>query len=310
MNYTKQIDYSSLQEYIDCPRKFFFKYILHLRTEHSNLDLFFGSAFHYGLEQAFLQLKTDQNISPSNLSDIASDGMSLYWDKLNPGFDEDISFPKNPGNAATIYRKFFKEKLPSIMKDALILAVESPFTIHLGNDLPVYTGRIDLILETPSNIIIIDHKTAKSVNDTTNFAYYNSLQSDGYLFAASIYSDKLSLALYLIYQIAKTKSDIYSYKVMKNTSLLERSFTDIINYTKEILSNLKVYESEFLYRHDNTYCQKSFPRSPGAACTKYFRTCEYADLCAYRQNAMTWGVSIPNGFIQEEWHPDNVRQPL
>lgn len=307
MNYKEKIDYSSLSTYIDCPRKFFFQYMLHLRLNGSNLDLVFGSCWHYGLEVAYLALQADPNLGSYELCKLACDGFAALWRVEGSEFNEEIAFPKNPGNAFNMYDLYFNKEQIHIRPDRTILGVETPFTINLGEDLPNYTGRLDLTeLYRDDAIEITDHKTAKYVNDTTLAGYNCSLQSDGYLIAGTLYYDKHPSVIYSIAQVAKTKAAFFTHTVMKGTAQLERSLDDIKLRTSQLLNDITLleYEKETKDVSNRNYLQQSFPRSPGYACTMYFRRCAYYDLCHMRNNAISWELKIPSGYHQHEWDPE------
>lgn len=306
MNFNEKIDYSSLSTYVDCPRKFFFQYIMNLRSEGQSLDLVFGACWHYGMEKAFIELKSNSKVDKSSLIQIAKEAFIKLWSIEGSSFNEEISFPKNPGNAFSMYDSFFKGHLPTGMK---IIAIEQPFAIMLAPDLPFYTGRIDMIIEHEDQLKVIDHKTAKYINETTMTGYECSFQTDGYLSAAYIYYDKIPSMEYWIAQVAKTKNTFTRFTVRKPAHSIERSVNDISFYIRNILADIRLYETE-KHETDKGYIQLSFRRSCGYACTQYFRKCSYYDICHARNNAMTFTDKIPSGYIINEWDPDKHNEEM
>ncbi len=308
MNYTEKIDYSSLSSYVDCPRKFFFQYVLHLRSDKPNLDLVFGSCWHYGLECAYNMLMISPDTPTSDLIEASRSGFTALWDIEGESFNEDLSFPKNAGNAFNMYHAYWTNFYQRD-KDKRVIGVETPFVINLGHGLPNYIGRLDLTeLQNEEAIVITDHKTAKFANETTFAGYDCSLQSDGYLAAGYLYYDKLPTLVYNVAQVAKTKSNFFHHMVMKSKSLIDRTLYDIKHYVVQILSDLKLYglelELDYPECNDRNYVQHSFHRSPGYACTMYFRRCEYFDLCHLRNNAISYGNKTPQGYTIFEWDPE------
>lgn len=308
MDFTQKIDYSSISSYIDCPRKFFFQYMLHLRHTSSNLDLVFGSCWHYGLECAYKQLMIDPDTDPSDLIKISSKGFLALWEIEGTSFNEELSFPKSPGNALNMYHKYFTS-VYTPDKNVKIIGVETPFVISLGDGLPYYTGRLDLTsIKNDDSVIITDHKTAKYVNETTLAGYDSSFQTDGYLAAGYLYYDKLPTIIYSVAQVAKTKNDFFNHTVMKSKSLIDRSLHDISFWVRRLLDDIVKYKIEKDYGEgettDRNYIQKSFHRAPGYACTQYFRKCSYFDICHFRNNAITYANKTPQGYIVYEWDPD------
>ena len=315
MDYNKEIDFSSLETFLDCPRKFMFRYVMNLvSTGPPSLDLVFGSCWHYGMELAFKQLQTDPNTPPETLTDIAREAFNRLWEaEAGPWFDPDSCFPKNPGRAADMFYRFFDEKLDTIFSHGdEIIGVEQPFTVdlNLGQEsarYPAYIGKLDLIiLKDQHSIEIIDHKTAKMVNDTTFNGFMQSMQTDGYLTAGHIYYDSLPVITYSVALCQKTKIDFSHLQISRRKAAIDRFLDDLLVFTTDIRNNLTVYKEEVSMTEDKLYNPRSFRRKPGYVCTKYFRKCPYFDLCLGRNNPMQWAHEPPQGFEFDEWHPANI----
>jgi len=305
MDYKERLDYSSLSCYIDCPRKFYFKYILHLRTRAKNINLVFGSAWHYGLEVAYRAKQADPTLGPEALRDIATKGFNALWALEGTSFDPDIVFPKSPGHAANMYNKYWQvDPVPS---DAEILAIESPFEVslsHLRPGLPAYIGRLDLVLLMPDGSLrIIDHKTTKSINTVTHTSFECSLQTDGYLTVGHLYYDKVPSMVYSIALCQKSKIDFHQMVINKPRMTIDRFLADLSFYAQEIVDNIHLLHEERASEADRSYNLRAFPRRPGYACTSYFRPCSYYDICKLRANPALWTDKPPSGYEQHEWDP-------
>jgi hypothetical protein len=321
MDYNNEIDFSSLDTWLTCPRKFLFRYVMHLRPDGPpSLDLIFGSCWHYGMECAFKELQSSPESEPLTLVDLAINGFNTLWEKeASQWFDPDTCFPKNPGRAADMFYRFFTEWEHFYRGgDTRILGVEQPFTINLNSlnpatsthHYPNYIGRLDLVVERDKKTVeIIDHKTAKFVNDTAMQGHTMSLQTDGYLTAGHLYYDSLPMIIYNIALCQKTKIDFTQHKVARRTAAIDRFLGDLIAHTTAIRNDLTIYQDELATQRrspDKLYNPRCFRRKPGYACTLYFRPCEFYDLCLTRNNPLLWTDDLPQGYRREEWHPDNV----
>lgn len=318
MDYDKQIDYSSLETYLTCPRKFLFRYVMHLvPTGPPSLDLVFGSCWHYGMEQAFQELQAQTSLDPINLTDRAVGAFNKMWlVEGTPWFDPDAAFPKNPGHAADMFHKFFTEWGHFYRDtDTQIVGVEQPFTISLNaaadnnHSYPDYIGRLDLVLLRENKTVeIVDHKTAKFANDTTFNTYTASLQTDGYLTAGHMFYDSLPIISYLVALCQKTKMDFTIHQISRRSAAIERFLDDLLAFTTEIRNNLVIYQDELTKpeARDKIYNPRCFRRKPGYACTMYFRKCEYYDICLTRNNPLLWVTEPPQGYAYDEWHPDKI----
>jgi hypothetical protein len=202
MNYLEKIDYSSLSTYMDCPRKFLFQYMMHLRSQGKSIHLVFGSCWHYGLEVTYNLLKENPNISVMDATISSVKAFNKLWELDGAPIwkDEDLIFPKSPGHAANMYKAYWERFLNSDQKRQVV-AVEAPFVIDLSSyqkGLPNYIGRIDLILADGSGIEIVDHKTAKAVYKVTPQIFEVSFQTDGYLTAGRIFYDAIPKITYRV----------------------------------------------------------------------------------------------------------------
>jgi len=305
MDYFTRIDYSSLSEFQLCPRKFFFKYILHLsRSGIPNLNLVFGSAWHYGLERAYLSWKKDPSLSARDLSFIASEAFNLLFEIESEGyFDPESSFPKSPARAADMFSEYF-ERNYDYHKNFKIIGAEVPFRIPLSSALPDYIGRLDLVLEDPEGFLYIyEHKTAKMINAVTLSGFTNSLQAEGYLTAGNIFYNSIPRVIYNIALCQKTKIDFISHEVTKSESAIDRFLIETSEIIHLILDQIDRYSD-----YQNFYKKSPFPLFPRSnattCCTNYFSVCSYFDLCRMRNNPTLWAENPPQGFEISEWDPE------
>jgi len=316
MNYNEEIDYSSLDCYLTCPRKFLFRYVMNLvPTGPPSLDLIFGSAWHYGMEKAFEYIQANPGEQDHYLlTDIAATAFNQIWNhEAAQWFDADAAFPKNPGRAADMFFKFFRDHLGTLLSDgAEIVGVEQPFTIHLNtlsegqHQYPNYIGKLDLVLlREGKSVEVIDHKTAKFANDTTFNGFTASMQTDGYLTAGHMFYDALPTITYYVALCQKTKIDFFAHQIARRKAAIDRFLDDLLARTVEIRNNLTLFEEE-KHNQDKLYNPRCFRRKPGYACTLYFRKCEYYDICLSRNNPLLWHEEPPQGYEFKAWHPDNV----
>lgn len=318
MDYSQDIDYSSLSTHLSCPRRFFFQYILHLKPDGPpNLDLVFGSCWHLGLEKAYVAIRDQQLSDPMALTIISSGWFFKLWHlEAADHFDPDIAFPKSPTRAADMYHNYWMQFAPHDA-DCQILAVEEPFTIHLGESYPNYIGRLDMALLRDGDLEIYEHKTSKYANQITFAGYSNSLQCEGYLTAGHLYFNKLPRIIYNLSLCQKTKIEHFRHTVTKKLTKIDRFISELRDHTRSIQQHLALYEQFKELPGALTEKEKiltCFPRHPGLACTQYFRLCPYYDLCMMRNNPHTWSLEPPQGYIYDEWNPrtheETMRQKL
>ncbi len=251
MDFTKKIDFSSISDFCTCQRKFFFKHILCLVPDSApNVDLVFGGAWHYGLEKAYQALRDNPDISAINTTEIAAQSFQKFWDVEGSGwFDPDASYPKSPGRAGDMYYNYFSEFL-SGDSTGRVIATESPFVINLGETLPNYIGRLDLVMDFDGWLYIYEHKTSKYVNDAIIAGFDNSFQCEGYLTAGHIYYDKIPRVLYNIALCQKSKIDFTRHEVTRSKSAIDRFLTELRQIADSVttqISDFNIAISEGLY---------------------------------------------------------------
>ena len=306
MDYTKKIDYSSLSTYMDCPRKFLFQYIFHLRSPYKSIHLVFGACWHYGLEIPYRHLMTDK-LTVKEATEMSIKAFLILWNlEGEEAFpNEDLVFPKSPGNAFNMYHAYWKKYLTSADKYKKVLGVETPFTIHLENNLPDYIGRQDLLFELSDKTLeIVDHKTAKAIFPNTLTGFDMSFQTDGYLSAGHMYYNKLPKMTYSVALCQKTKIDFHRFTIFKRAAVLEQFLCDLKRNMKEILQQINFLQFELETYKDRTDHITCFPRNPGYACTLFMTNCPYLDLCKNRNNPLLYKEDTPKGYVVEEWDPE------
>lgn len=314
MDYTDKIDYSSLSTYMDCPRKFLFQYILHLRSSKKSIHLVFGSCWHYGLEVVYQAIKDGEIFTPLEAAILSIKSFNKLWqlDGAPTWKDEDVIFPKSPGHAANMYKDYWERFLAEDSKKKVI-AVEAPFSIDLSvhkEGLPRYIGRIDLILGNGSGIEIIDHKTSKAMYKITPQTFEVSFQTDGYLTAGRIFYDKIPSITYRVALCQKSKIDFQPISINKRSSAIDHFLANLVFYVERIQNDLILLEEDLVECKNRTDILKSFPRCPGNACTTFMTPCSYYDICQIRTNSLLWKDKPPQGYAFNEWDPDEHNEDM
>ena len=153
------ISFSSIRAYQQCPLRYFFKYVAGLPEQTVAASLMFGSAIHRGLEFYFRQL-LEVGTAPALLELLAE--YSLGWEErdLPIRFNKDEQISSFDPLAERMLTAFLQHDLAQ--PDRRILAVEETLRGEVVPGLPELLGRVDLILETPDELVIRDWKTSRS----------------------------------------------------------------------------------------------------------------------------------------------------
>lgn len=148
--YPSVLSPSSLNTYMDCQAKWFYRKVLGL-PEKRTLALGLGSAVHVSLGTNFKQkIETGEDLPVEALSTVFRDSFERELDTVTLNEDDDIADAKNAGE--TMLSVYMREAAPRIRP----AAVEKPVSGVIGG-VPI-SGFIDL-LDVDGNII--DLKTSK-----------------------------------------------------------------------------------------------------------------------------------------------------
>lgn len=310
MDVTKAIDYTCLSTYLTCPRKFYFRHVLNLSPDSGgNVDLIFGLAWHEAMAAGYALLATSTP-TPKDLTIESSKAFMRCWEKEDGSqFNYDSIFPKNPAHAVDMLMEYWT-RFAQIDATYQHLGSEIPFTIVLGNGLPNYIGRVDHLMQHKTTLqkIILEHKTAKYLNDIWLLGFEMSFQCLGYLTWLKITEDTIPMIWVNGALCQKSKIDFHRHQIRRADIECDRFLYDITRHIKALLYELAMLEE---IRNDlgedlltsKTFIFDLFPRNTVLACTSYFRPCPYMDLCNSFPNPERFRIRPPLGYKTEVWNP-------
>lgn len=160
-----RLSYSQIDTFEQCPKKWTFQYIDKIDFDDKNIHLDYGSAVHKGLENAFLELKTDKKLNEEDLLQTVSKLSSDYeWGDKDK---ELFRYAMNDMNRLIAYEGFYER-----VKDKDIVGVEDEFNLKIptmlfgeSTDITI-KGYIDLIYrDDDGKLVVVDHKTSNKKFD-------------------------------------------------------------------------------------------------------------------------------------------------
>ena len=153
------IDPSKIEEFLRCPRKFFFNHILGWEsTSKLHNDKEFGTAWHKAVEHLLLNGYEGKSIN---------DAFDKFYNKYREDFDEttdEMFFPKSPQGAYKALIQYAK-KFQSDLSEYEVIYTEISGTCSIDADLILH-WRMDSIVKDRSNgkYKSIEHKTTKRLS--------------------------------------------------------------------------------------------------------------------------------------------------
>lgn len=290
VNQHKIYDSTKIQQFLDCPRAYFYEYVLGWRPEAPNVHLEFGKAWHLAMEYLLLH-----GYSPTSVYEAWVLLEAHYRKYFTPEMDG-ANAPKNPGNALGAlaeYVKYYREDKHKT------LYTEIAGTISI-NDEDHLHFRMDSILETDFGIKSREHKTGSQLSRQWTDQWRNSVQCGTYnhvlycLFSAQeVWGVEINGSIF-----NKTKVQFQRVPARRSLEMMQ-VWLSTVNFWVSMIKN----EMRVLFEDCTTDdpILQAFPLNP-QSCTKYFG-CRYIDYCTSWPNPLRECTTPPMGFTIEHWDP-------
>lgn len=300
------IDSSKLQDYITCPRRFFFRHVLGWERTIYN-DLKFGEAWHKAME-VFLKKGTTHE----NVEEAFDEFMKCYREEFPPATDELFTpkIPENVRRALPQYvERFGEEDKKFTVKEDF---VEIAGSVTMNEDRVMFF-KMDAIVEDETGIFALEHKTTKSLGGRWSDQWYLKTQIGLY-----------SHVLYCIENSDRVKGIIINGFGVHNPPKLKLDGTPYANAKDNEFLRLPVRKPletmEVWFQSTNYWLgllEEDFRRFSACSasdstlqsfflntesCSKY-RGCPFMDFCKTWQNPLRRCESPPETFTQTFWDP-------
>ena len=255
---SKSFSASMINTYLDCERKFFFKYIKNLeKIEESDISyLAFGNLFHKSAEffvasdykapidkcinKAFQQLKEEEK---AIITQSAKDTCTKYLQSLEKYYKSDNTFLKA------------EEKIKEVK-------------VHLKDLTVELYGIIDRIDKTPNNnYVVIDYKTSKNRKEFDN--KIENLFNSNLKEKRNTYALQILFYAYLLqrkgYNVIDTQL-IYPHLLQKDSSCTVSEYNNAIHNEYE--------------EHLKACLEEIFDKEKDWNSTKNCKYCDYTEICS------------------------------
>lgn len=287
------IDSSKLQDYITCPRLFFYKYVLGWDKDELNNHLIFGEAWHAAMEHLLLHGYTEDSIIGAYQAFI-----DIYRPNFPEGTDE-LLFPKVPSRALEALILYCME-WEQRDRAQEVLYTEISGTVAVMENVPLHF-RMDSILRVDGKIRSREHKTGSRLDRTWETQWSLKTQVGTY-----------THVLYCLYP----PDEIYGIEI--NGAIFTKKNTRFpripIRKQREAMQvwwwNTKEWASRMLHDYERLHESKredgilmAFPMAT-ESCTKYFG-CPFMDYCSAWPNPLQYAEEPPIGYAVRWWDPSD-----
>lgn len=303
------LDSTKIQCYQDCPRKFFYEYMLGWRSAYPSNHLHFGKCVHLALEHVILHGATGQSIID------AIEIFNSEYRFLFPAETDAIFSPKTPSRFFDCLLMYLKQ-WETDKYQYEVYKTEFGGTVSLGAGYKLAFKMDTILLDKQTGLYCsLEHKTAGGnyVNANYDIQHEMGIQCGTYTHVLNCLfpPDQVSGVIINLLQFKKTKDHTY-----KPTDFILQRFPinlsnarmyDWIVGVREWINRIDEDKSMLSCENDREDIMESFPKN-GRSCTNYNKACTYLDLCRGWANPLHHLDRMPVDMKVEFWNP--LDEPL
>lgn len=305
-------DSTKIQTYLDCPRKYFFKFVLgwtpmSLGWESDNNHLEFGGAWHEAMEH-LLKHGYDED----SVGDAYEKFLDYYRQTFPPETDHKMKYktPENALRALEQYVKVYKDDL----KEHEVLYTEIGGSVPISDSRSVCM-RIDAIMreKKTGEVWVLEHKTGSIYNRVWRDQWKQKTQMFVYLYALYMHFPVETVSGLVVngvffralpkYNKDGTRSarsgngnEFHRENFRKQPVMIDDFLWTINDIFADIERDFNSVNSDKMKEQK---CLKAFRRNT-ESCTKYFG-CPFSSICSAHPNPLQ--IGMPYGFEEKHWNP-------
>ncbi len=288
------VDSTKLEDYMECPRRFFYCYVLGWRPEADSQDLVFGQAWHLAMQYLLLH-----GYEPRSIVEAYNEFLNCYR-QVFPDTTDDIYKPKNPAGVIKALTAYVVEHRNDSFD---VLYTEVAGSVPIGPNRNIHFKMDDILRDRQGQIFSLEHKTTKKSFDRIFYdKWAMAIQPACYQHALccvfppdEVWGVKINATCFQVKEIKFRRLP-----VRRNYDMLSVWLATMNTLFEQLEYNFDLLSEELIMRHDNKVMH-SFEQRP-ISCTSY-RGCPYINLCLSWANPLQHIESLPMGFKTEFWDP-------
>lgn len=325
-------DSSKIQAYMDCPRRYFYEYILGFRTEGFNIHLIFGEALHLALEHIE---RNKAAYAHGKLALLLAESYLIFYNKfrahVSPEQELEASKVKTCDTAARILKQYIDS---TANNPETCLDTEIAGQVYI-NETDAIAYRVDYLgtKNLTNTKFVRDHKTASYMGKTWVDAWDTSFQMGTYshlLYSIFPEDEVAGIEINgLGVRAALKANELPHLRVPVYKS--KNSMADWLWHANHYVDAIKADTAKVLEHTPEDQTLKAFPKN-STACTKYYG-CPFLAICGQWDNPLGKCLEIeqdssvevevldtiptrtilepPIGFVTSWWNPlDKTIRPI
>ena len=309
MEHDRFFDNTRISGYRGCPRKFYFRHVMHWAGEGWSPPLTFGSSWHAAMDTVWTASQDDY----FSKEDVIKGGYAAFvdcWmddgapDPAEMGPEElDRLGARTPMNALEMPFDYVDERW-DFLKRIDVLEIEKPFAVPLdpNDETLFYVGRLDKVFEMDGGVYVGEHKTTSlyAVNGgfRSNFldSFSPNSQVDGYLHALHMLYGEQAKAVWIDAALVHKKHhDIFKFIP------IERQIDQLDSWLWDTHQWIEQIERDWSADVDSSAPFMGAFRKNTDSCQDFARNCPYMMMCKAWPNPI--GKPVPEGFEVNRWSP-------
>ena len=285
------IDSTKMNEFMECPRKYFYKYMIGWQFEEPSIHLEFGQGWHLAMEHLLLNGYGKESILDAHAL------LTSHYRKFFAEIMDDSYYPKNPGFALQMLQNYAK-KFSDDQRQAEVLYTETSGSVMIAPDRLLYF-KTDSILKGigayQNKKFSREHKTASRRGNkwslrfqigTYNHVLYCMFGPD------DVYGVEVSEAIF-----QKTKPDFLRTQIMRSPNSMLAWIWEANQWFDQIEK-----ETDALIKCDEgSHVLTAFPKNPSGC--ESWGGCPFYDYCTIWSNPLQHLGQLPEGMTVRFWNP-------
>lgn len=298
-------DATKIQAYLNCPRRYFYEYVLGWKPDLPDLHLEFGNAWHLAMETLA------QRGYGVDAIEEAFSRFQAHWEAKHTAAWDLMNTAKNPVNAQrglVLYAQHYKEDHFDVLHTEVAgtVAVDEERTVHF---------KMDTICHDERGYFSLEHKTGTNFSTSWGAQWRQKIQTWVYTHVLyclypqdEVYGTVINGAF--LHGEPKLKKDGTPYANEKDTEFhrvpVRRNMQAMEAGLYEVQHHLLAIENDFRNlraTHENDPILPCFIRNT-ESCTHY-GVCPFLDFCSLWHNPLQHVQDYPQGFTIRHWDPRN-----
>lgn len=309
-------DSSKIQTYIECPRKYFYQYVLGWRTEEASVHLVFGAAMHEALEIVLhgMHFGREKDGASGYMSEAFAKFEEVYRKDFPDELTDETRFPKVPlvayGTLEEYAITYENDTLRLVEDENGHPLTEIAGTIPISNNRVVHFRLDAIVRDNDGYIRCLEHKTASRYTDGWHNQWSLSIQTGLYTHALYCLFDPESVKGIMINGMIIKKPTVKQVESGRFSATdfirvpVDRTYDMIAAWLSTTNNWMDRIEEDFERLHrasTEDQVLDCFHHAP-PSCNKW-AGCPFLDHCAVWANPLRRADAPPMGYTTNWWDP-------